>query len=329
MQSNELVSVIVPAYNAEKYLGKALDSLIAQNYKNWQAIVVDDGSTDGTLDLCRKYAEKDKRICVVTKENGGVSSARNAGLAKACGEYICFLDADDFLEPSFIEVLLCAVSAYGTVVSACDFARSEKELGNSVKNFEIYTIEQAFFQTCKNKIIYPFLWNKMFSAKIIKKNSLEFDTDLVYGEDTLFMLKYYACACAFNGKLAYSRNRLYHYTLNKNSAILRREKTGFEPSWTDQIKALERAVDFAESKNLSDFAEAVKIRITYVCPMILDLFVKANCKNSAYKALLERLRNGLDDFLKSELFDERTKRQIRICAFSPKLKYILSKLRLV
>lgn len=324
---DELVSVIIPAYNAEDFISRALDSLIAQTYENWQAIVVDDGSVDGTAEICKSYRRKDERFVCISKENGGVSAARNTGIENAEGKYICFLDADDFFEPHYIEVLCKAISSDGVMISGCDFARNTKDLCCKNNELKSYTIEQAFYQMCRNKIIYPFLWNKMFCASVIKENLLKFDADLIYGEDTLFVLKYYACI--YDSRLLYSENCLYHYTFNRNSAILKREKTGFEPSWTDQIKALERAVEYAKEKGLDSFADAVKIRITYVCPMVLDLFVIAKCRNEEYKLLLSRLRSGLDIFLKSDLFDSRTKRQIRVCAFSPKLKHIMTKLKLL
>ena len=98
---DELISVIIPAYNAEKFIARALDSLIIQTCSNWQAIVINDGSSDATEEICKDYCSKDERIKLFTKENGGVSRARNTGLEKAEGKYICFLDADDFFEPFF------------------------------------------------------------------------------------------------------------------------------------------------------------------------------------------------------------------------------------
>lgn len=322
----ELVSVIIPAYNAEKFIGRALDSLIAQTYVNWQAVVINDGSTDATAEICKGYCKRDERIRLVSKENGGVSRARNAGLECADGEYICFLDADDYVEPGFIETLYNGIKSGNCMISACGFTRknsAESEIGN----FNSYTIEQAFYQMCQNKIIYPFIWNKMFLSSVIRSNSLRFDTELIYGEDTLFMLEYYACV--YDGSLGYSDGCLYHYSLNSDSAIAKRNRGKFNPSWFDQIKALERAAEYAENKGLDDFAGAIKTRLCYVYPMVLELFVNSGCCGEEYKNLVARMRRELPEFLKSELFDNRTKRQMRVCARSPKLKHWLVKLKLL
>ena len=101
------VSVIIPVYNLAKYLSKCLESVLAQTYANFEIIAIDDGSTDDSAAILKKYAEKDKRVKPILKANGGVSSARNAGLDKAEGEYIFFLDGDDWIEPETLERLVC------------------------------------------------------------------------------------------------------------------------------------------------------------------------------------------------------------------------------
>ena len=102
---NDTVSIIVPIYNKEKYLEKCLDSILGQTYRDLEIILVDDGSTDNSLAICQRYAEKDPRIKIYHKPNGGVSSARNLGLEKSTGKYISFVDPDDFIHSEFIERL--------------------------------------------------------------------------------------------------------------------------------------------------------------------------------------------------------------------------------
>lgn len=108
---NELVSVIVPVYNVEKYLKKSVNSIICQTYSNLDIILVDDGSPDRSGYLCDRFAEKDKRIRVIHKENGGVSTARNAGIDAATGTYICFVDSDDWLPSNAIEILTSRIKS--------------------------------------------------------------------------------------------------------------------------------------------------------------------------------------------------------------------------
>ena len=108
----ELVTIIVPVYNTSKYLNKCLDTLLAQTYENIEIILVDDGSTDNSLEICKSYEEKDKRIVVISKANGGSSSARNVGLDAAKGSYVGFVDSDDYVDGDFVSLMMEAIEKY-------------------------------------------------------------------------------------------------------------------------------------------------------------------------------------------------------------------------
>ncbi|TFQ19176.1 glycosyltransferase family 2 protein, partial [Escherichia coli] len=110
MSSNALVSVIIPAYNAEKFIGRALDSVIKQTWPSVEIVIIDDGSSDNTAAVCREYMSSHDHIRYIRKQNGGVSSARNEGIKAASGCYICFLDSDDTYEPDFIRTLVSKVT---------------------------------------------------------------------------------------------------------------------------------------------------------------------------------------------------------------------------
>ena len=118
---NPLISVIVPVYKAEKYLDKCVQSIVNQTYKNLEIILVDDGSPDNCPEMCDEWAKKDSRIKVIHKENGGVSSARNAGLDNSFGDYIGFVDSDDFIENDFYECLYDNLVENGADISFCTF----------------------------------------------------------------------------------------------------------------------------------------------------------------------------------------------------------------
>lgn len=126
---NPLISVIVPIYNVEKYLVRCVDSIVNQTYKNLEIILVDDGSPDRCPQMCDDYAEKDSRIKVVHKKNGGLSDARNAGMAVATGEYISFIDSDDWIETSMFELLLNNIFQYDCEIS-CGGIKARR-IGNS------------------------------------------------------------------------------------------------------------------------------------------------------------------------------------------------------
>ena len=119
MKKQDLISIVVPIYNVEKYLEKCINSIIIQTYKNIEIILVNDGSTDSSGKICDIYLKIDKRIKVVHKKNGGLSDARNVGIENAKGKYIAFIDSDDFLDSDFIEILYNLIIEYNADVSCC------------------------------------------------------------------------------------------------------------------------------------------------------------------------------------------------------------------
>lgn len=129
-EKNPLVSVVVPVYNVEPYVAECLDSVLAQTYRNIEVIVVDDGSTDGSPAICDQFAEKDHRFKVVHKANGGLSSARNAGLTESRGEWIAFVDSDDYVSPVFVEALLFAALSTNCEIAAIPTGRVFAEQGS-------------------------------------------------------------------------------------------------------------------------------------------------------------------------------------------------------
>ena len=122
-----LVSVVIPVYNVEKYLNKGIESVLSQSYEELEIILVDDGSTDSSGKMCDVYARQDKRVHIMHKENGGLSSARNAGIREAHGEYIAFVDSDDWVEPDYIERLLKACVENAAEMSICSYRYVDNE----------------------------------------------------------------------------------------------------------------------------------------------------------------------------------------------------------
>ena len=118
---NKLVSAIIPVYNVEKYICECIESVINQTYKNLQIIIINDGSIDNSKNLCNKYANKDNRIIIVNKKNGGAASAKNIGIDIAEGDYIAFLDGDDYLNLDAIEYMVNLIENYNSDIAHCDF----------------------------------------------------------------------------------------------------------------------------------------------------------------------------------------------------------------
>ena len=207
MNQNGKVSVVVPVYNAEKYLGYCLNSLLSQTYTNWEAILVDDGSTDGSLEICKNYACLDSRFRVFTKENGGVSSARNYGLQFVQGEYLEFLDSDDCMDVSALEKQVRLAEEYDSqlvIMDAMmlDFERPETghiNLTSSWLKKSPCCLSQSEFREREMRLIwYTALlegpWSKLYNVALWKSQELKFPDNLSLGEDFVTNLKYYpAC----------------------------------------------------------------------------------------------------------------------------------------
>lgn len=193
MKGNALISIITPVFNGEKYIKSMLQSVINQKYKNFELILVDDGSTDNTGNICKLYAKKDKRIKYFKKNNSGVSDTRNFALKKIKGEYICFIDADDIVVDTFLIDLLELFKKGNAGLACCDIYKMSDE--NVIKLANKDNVIDF-----KNKNKYDFLHskfggylcNKMYKSSIIKDNKLFFDSDISMCEDLLFIFKYLA-----------------------------------------------------------------------------------------------------------------------------------------
>ena len=171
--NNPIVSVVVAAYNIDDYLGRCLDSLVAQTLLDFEIVVVDDGSTDSTADIAKEFAGRDKRIVYLRKDNGGLPQARRTGYLASRGEYLCFVDGDDWFEPDYLLNLYEALSNTDAAFSACDIyfeyeATGAREL-HSQSDVGTISASAAIEALHKRRSVFVYIWNKMF-----KRNSIEF-----------------------------------------------------------------------------------------------------------------------------------------------------------
>ena len=213
MTPSPLISVIVPVYNSEKYLHRCIDSILVQTYVNFELIIVDDGSNDSSGVICDVYEMRDARVRVFHKENGGVSSARNMGINNAKGEWIIFVDADDFLERSMLNAIIsCVTPSINLVHYGWCFHGEEKFASYNVceKN-EIISLKLA----CKRNIFHGYVWSYAFKTSIIKKNSLSFLEDIDYAEDWEFIIKFYS----YTNQLFLLKDCYYNYVVRLGSAM--------------------------------------------------------------------------------------------------------------
>ena len=159
MDDQYLVSILVPVYNVEAYLSQCIDSILAQTYKNLQVVLVNDGSTDGSLEVCQTYAEKDARVETHHKENSGVADTRNCLLEKVKGYYVLFVDSDDWIEPDMVECLLRYALEYDADVVNCGNVINDAPCNKDNKNIEVLQQEEAIKLFLEHKKIRGSLWN--------------------------------------------------------------------------------------------------------------------------------------------------------------------------
>lgn len=204
------ISVIVPVYNTARYLARCLDSIAAQTFPDWECVCVDDGSPDESGAMLDAYARRDARFRVIHQENGGVSRARNAGLDAARGEWIAFVDSDDWIEPETFALAHEAAAAHNADLVQWDFS-SEKARKNALK----LAFPEGFFSVLKNPTYFnPSMCDKLVLRKLIYHNHLLFPENIRLSEDRLFSFQ-----CSLLARRAFHLNRaLYHYTANASSA---------------------------------------------------------------------------------------------------------------
>lgn len=228
---NPLISIIVPVYNVEKYLKRCVDSILSQTYKNFECILVDDGSTDSSGKLCDEYANRDSRIKVIHKKNGGQADARNVGMDTAIGEYIGFVDSDDRIHPQMYEILINTAIKENTDMTVCKYSEVEENTCESIYiNYDINKIEyetyygkemldeyftKNFCYRCSTVV-----WTKLYKKKVLQK--LRFPVG-VYYEDSAIVLD----TIERSEKIALIDAELYFYLQRENSTM----HSQYSPKW--------------------------------------------------------------------------------------------------
>ncbi len=210
-----LISVIVPIFKVERYLKKCIESIINQTYSNLQIILIDDGSPDKCGKICEKYAAKDNRIQVVHKENGGLSDARNVGISIAKGEYIGFVDSDDYLENNMYEYLFNLLNLHNADVSICNFynvIEGKQKINNIDDGIKIYNKVDILKEILLDETIQSYAWNKLYKKSLF--NNIKYPVGKTYEDigTTFYILE----NC---NKVAVTGKPLYNYVKRKNSIV--------------------------------------------------------------------------------------------------------------
>jgi glycosyltransferase involved in cell wall biosynthesis len=211
LSQQPVISIIVPVFNAAEHLANCIDSILSQTFTAFECILVDDGSTDESLNICKSYSKLDKRIKVLHQNNAGVSSARNTGLKNCTGEYVAFVDSDDAVLPEMYRVLYKNIIARNHDVICCGF-RHKEAVYSAAAGFEGQSqAETVYF--LENAGLFGTVWNKLYKRKIIEKNHIRFSEGYSFGEDFLFNLSYFS----FVTTTLCIGDILYEYNTNEQS----------------------------------------------------------------------------------------------------------------
>lgn len=268
---DDLVSIVVPIYNVEKYLKQCIESLINQTYKNIEIILVNDGSQDNCSSICNNYAYNDKRIKLINKENGGLSSARNAGIDIAKGKYICFVDGDDFVNEEYIQIMYNKIKKNKADIVICNYQRvvDIKDInknGNSEKEWILSGKEECKNIYNKSKYVYTIVaWNKLYKMEMWK--NIKFPVGKVHEDEFITY------------KLLYNSNRvinlekkLYYYRIVPNSIMNKK----INETKLNALEALEERINFFKEKEDIELKNLTVLRLECTSLRIAFKYKMAN-----------------------------------------------------
>lgn len=306
---NYKVSVIVPVYNAEEYIGATLDSIINQDFNSYEIIVVDDGSTDQSPEIIsEKLTKSTADYRIIRQDNAGVSSARNRGMQEATGEYLVFIDADDYVTGNHLSELYNDQTDFSMV----QFIKKENDKLSTPHRFSTESITCEEFIKKELRMEMPFnFWQLMYKASIIKENSIRFNPNLIYGEDIDFALR----ALLYGDEVAISNEATYYYIQHSQSAIKTSEYRRFEV-----IEIFENLAEFYRSHGRDDLARLI---VTSRIPKAI--FGNMNYffyNDYDFDEVLSKMKEmDLLDKLSKFEGDNKFKSKIRLFLLSPKIYY--------
>lgn len=317
------ISIIIPVYNVSKYINKCLDSIINQTYTNLEILIIDDGSTDNSLDICNSYAKKDHRIKVIHQKNSGVSKARNIGLSFITGDYVMFIDADDWLELDACFLLIKEIISKKKDIIIYNFYK--EYLNNTIKNDnynekiktknDIYKLQATILSSSMNLFDTSikgmgFTWNKIIKVEFIRKNNIKFllERKKAVFEDVLF---YYQLLENTN-KVGFYNKYLYHYRILNTSAT-----RGYNNQIMEINNEIFNTISLYQKKHKNDlyYYDSFYVRIINNLCFSFNIYL---C-NDNNKLSFKEKRNLIKNILTQKYYKNAVK-NVKFKYLTPKLK---------
>ncbi len=313
----EVISVIIPVYNAEKFLKKTIESVVNQSYKNIELILVNDGSIDNSEAICNKYALADKKIKVISQKNSGPAAARNVGVRNTTGNFVFFLDADDFINDKTFEILIAKHNEYQPDLIISNFCKLENN-GEIINQKVVFTPDgESFVDEIKflsktditdwirHFLKYPsnhlisYCWARLYKLSIIKNNNIFFNEDMRLFEDFVFNLKY----LKYTNKIVFVNKSLYTYTMPSNHVTASMAIINSDSLAHDMNVFKTKTTEFFGQTNNAINAFDIKKEIGHALIHYSIIFLIRSCRY-INKNIKEKIYYEISKFINAPIFKE-------------------------
>lgn len=313
-----LISIIIPVYNVEQYIERCIDSVLLQTYKNLEIILIDDGSTDKSSKICDEYAKKDSRIKVIHKENGGVSSARNAGLDVATGEYIGFVDSDDYIDSNMYECLINSITNNKCDIVICGF---HEVFGGVIKDVAIcesetsISVREGIVKLIEDDTYKGYLWNRLYKRELF---------DGVKFPEMIVLEDMYVNHLVFekSKKIHLLDKTLYSYIRRENSVTLKRRTKTEVTIFRYHMDSYNRLID--DFREMGSLLNSRRISAAFNVLISIDANKLHKEYQEVYDEAYSLLKNN-SNLLENELISAGKIKRIKLYLKSKKMFYLLNR----
>lgn len=305
------ISVIIPIYKVEKYIYECVDSILAQTYKNLEIILVDDGSPDKCGEICDEYKKIDSRIKVIHKKNGGLSDARNKGIEVMTGDYVAFVDSDDYVDQNYIKELYESIIKNQADIAVCNYYKYYEDIKKLKYTKKILTKEKVIFNNIEgvkdvltaDSVVDVVTWNKLYKSELFLKNKLYFPFGKLHEDNfTTYKLLY------FSDKIVFIEKPLYYYRLRSDSIM----SSGFSTKRLDSLEAGIEIKDFIK-KHLPYLYSYAEANYVFFEIGILNLLVSSGSNKSKNIIVWKKIKKDILKNFFRYIANDRVKFKQKIC----------------